>query len=153
MPAFLGVRTSSTVAVVQGAGFAESMSVADFRDSCKNGNKLPSVLLLFLHSLMTQISQSAACNRFHSIDARLARWLLMTSDRMHSDEFRITQEFLSNMLGVRREAVNKAAGGLQRKSFIQYNRGNLTILDRKELERTACPCYRMIKREYDAAAA
>lgn len=153
MSAFLGVETSANVAVVQGSGFADSMTVSDLRYSCRDGNDLPRVLLLFLHSLMTQISQSAACNRFHPIDARLARWLLMTRDRMHSDEFQITQEFMSNMLGVRREAVNKAAGDLQRGNFIHYHRGILTILDRKGLEGAACSCYKIIKREYDAAAA
>lgn len=153
MPVFLGVKTSVNVAVVQGAGFAESMSVSDFRYSCRDGTDLPRVLRLFLHSLMSQISQSAACNRFHPIDSRLARWLLMTADRMHANEFQITQEFLSNMLGVRREAVNKAAGDLQRDNFIHYNRGILTILDRKGLEGAACPCYQIIKREYRTMAA
>jgi CRP-like cAMP-binding protein len=98
---------------------------------------------------MTQIAQGAACNRFHPIDARLARWLLMTRDRMEADEFRLTQEFLSNMLGVRREGVNKAAGALQQQHLISYSRGNLSILDRVGLKAIASHCYGIIKGEYD----
>lgn len=98
---------------------------------------------------MSQISQSAACNRFHPIDARLSKWLLMTQDRMHADEFQITQEFLSNMLGVRREAVNKAAGVLQRQELISYVRGDLKVINRKGLEKTACACYAILKKEYE----
>ena len=96
-----------------------------------------------------QISQASACNRFHQIEARLARWLLMTQDRMHADEFQITQEFMSNMLGVRREAVNLAAGGLQRRGLIKYTRGNLAVLNCGGLEKAAWPCYATIKKEYD----
>jgi CRP-like cAMP-binding protein len=96
---------------------------------------------------MTQISQSAACNRFHSIESRLARWLLMTQDRMRSDDFRITQDFLSNMLGVRREAVNKAASALQNLELISYNRGQLSILNRNILASKACLCYPIISRQ------
>lgn len=148
LPLFLGVKNSNNRAVVQGAGFALCMSAADFLEECKTG-ELPHILLRFTHSLMTQISQSAACNRFHTIVSRLARWLLMTSDRMHSVEFQITQEFLSNMLGVRREAVNKAATHFQQSGIIRYSRGNLSILDRRELENTACNCYKIIKKDYD----
>ncbi len=149
LPVFLGVKTSANVAVVQGAGSAHRMTVSDFRDSCKDGSSLPKFLHLFLHSLMSQISQSAACNRFHPIDTRLSRWLLMTQDRMHADEFQITQEFLSNMLGVRREAVNKAAGILQRQELISYVRGNLKVKNRKGLEKAACACYAILKHEYE----
>jgi CRP-like cAMP-binding protein len=102
-----------------------------------------------MHSLFTQVSQSAACNRFHLIDERLARWLMMTRDRVGSSEFQITQEFLSNMLGVRREAVNKAAGILQERGLVSYLRGKMKIKDRKGLERAACTCYQIIKAEYD----
>lgn len=149
LPVFLGVSTSANRAVVQGSGHAQRISAADFRESCKNGGKLPQFIQRYIHSLLTQISQSAVCNRYHHIEARLARWLLMTHDRMHLDEFQITQEFLSNMLGVRREAVNKAAGDLQRHDLISYTRGHLTVNNRKGLEKAACPCYKIIRKEYE----
>ncbi|HWP52499.1 MAG TPA: helix-turn-helix domain-containing protein, partial [Pyrinomonadaceae bacterium] len=107
------------------------------------------LLRRYTHSRLTQIAQGAACNRFHPIDARLARWLLMTRDRMGTDEFRLTQEFLSNMLGVRREGVNKAAGILQQQDLISYSRGHLLILNRAGLTAIACHCYGIIKGEYD----
>ena len=146
---FLGVKTSSTTAVVQGSGFAMRMKASDFRKHTAENVAFRSIMLRYIHSLFTQISQSAACNQFHSIDERLARWLLMTRDRMRSNEFRITQEFLSNMLGVRREGVNKAAGLLQSRGLISYLRGNLKVRNRKGLERAACACYEIIKREYE----
>ena len=125
------------------------MKATAFRKECENGGSLPRILRRYTHSRLTQIAQGAACNRFHPIDARLARWLLMTRDRMGTDEFRLTQEFLSNMLGVRREGVNKAAGALQQKHLISYSRGNLLILDRVRLKAIACHCYGIIKAEYD----
>jgi CRP-like cAMP-binding protein len=153
LPVFLGVKVSGNVAVVQGAGSALRLPVENFLEICANGNRLTAVIQRFIHSLFIQISQSAACNRFHPIEERLARWLLMTQDRMHSNEFQITQEFLSNMLGVRREAVNKAAGSLHQHKLISYIRGNLTINDREGLEKAACPCYWIIKNEYEVTAA
>lgn len=152
LPVFLGVRTSGNVAVVQGAGTALRISADNFLAACSNGGSLTRIIQRFIHSLFIQISQSAACNRFHPIEQRLARWLLMTQDRMHSNEFQITQEFLSNMLGVRREAVNKAAGSLHNRELISYVRGELTINDRTGLEKAACPCYWIIKHEYETAA-
>jgi CRP-like cAMP-binding protein len=149
LPAFMGVKTSGNRAVVQGAGAAMRMKVAAFRKESDNGNSLTRLLRRYTHSQLTQIAQGAACNRFHAIDARLARWLLMTRDRMSSDEFQLTQEFLSNMLGVRREGVNKAAGALQQQHLISYSRGNLSILDRVGLKAIACDCYGIIKAEYD----
>ena len=146
---FLGVETSSTSAVVQGSGFAMRMKTSDFRKYATEDSAFRSIMLRYIHSLFTQISQSAACNQFHSIDERLARWLLMTRDRMRSNEFRITQNFLSNMLGVRREGVNKAAGLLQGRGLISYLRGNLKVRNRRGLERAACACYEIIKREYE----
>ena len=149
LPVFLGVKTSNNRAVVQGAGFALKMLAKDFLDECLRFVELSHILQRFTHSLITQISQSAVCNRYHEIEPRLARWLLMTHDRMKTDEFQITQEFLSNMLGVRREAVNKSASHFQQQQLISYSRGNLTILNRKELETAACRCYRIIKEDYD----
>ena len=149
LPVFLGVKTSNNRAIVQGAGVALEMKTADFLAECNNGGALPRLLQRYTHSLLIQISQSAACNRFHPIEARLARWLLMTSDRMESDEFQITQEFLSNMLGVRREGVSKSATHLQQNELISYSRGKITILNRAGLEAASCRCYFIIKDEYE----
>ncbi|MGI8883121.1 MAG: Crp/Fnr family transcriptional regulator [Pyrinomonadaceae bacterium] len=148
LPVFLGVKTSNNRAIVQGAGVALEMKTADFLAECNNGGALSRLLQRFTHSLLTQISQSAACNRFHEIEARLARWLLMTADRMASNEFQITQEFLSNMLGVRREGVSKAAANIQQNKLISYSRGKISVLDRAGLEAAACRCYFIIKDEY-----
>jgi CRP-like cAMP-binding protein len=149
LPPFMGVKTSGNRAVVQGAGAALKMKATAFRKECNLGGSLPRLLLRYSHSRLTQIGQGAACNLFHPINARLARWLLMTRDRMGNDEFQVTQEFLSNMLGVRREAVNKAASALQGKQLIKYSRGTLTTLDLEGLESVACNCYGVIKSEYD----
>jgi CRP-like cAMP-binding protein len=144
---FMGVKQSHVKAVVQGKGTAMRMNAADFERACSNGGSLSPVLLRFAHSMIVQISQSAVCFRFHIIEMRLARWLLMTSDRMETNEFRMTQEFLSNMLGVRREAVNRAATSLQRKELISYSRSNILIIDRSGLEAAACKCYSIIRDE------
>lgn len=141
---FLGVKMSTQRAVVQGAGIASKLSTAEFLIECDDGQDLSRIMRRFTYSLMTQIAQSAVCNRYHPIDTRLARWLLMTRDRMHSDEFQITQEFLSNMLGVRREAVNRAATKFHDDDLISYVRGRMIIGDGKELERRACSCYHLI---------
>jgi CRP-like cAMP-binding protein len=108
---------------------------------------LPGLLQRYSHSLLTQITQSAVCIRFHPLDARLARWLLMTHDRMGDDEFQLTQDFLSNMLGVRREGVSMAAGELQKRKLIRYSRGSLTVLDRAGLQAASCACYEIIRKE------
>ena len=150
LPLFMGVKTSRNRAVVQGAGSVLRMKATTFRKECENGGPLPQLLRRYSHSRLTQISQGAACNRFHPINARLARWLLMTADRMGTNELQLTQEFLSNMLGVRREGVNKAAGALQRRRLISYNRGTLMTLNRTGLEAAACHCYRVIKDEQDS---
>lgn len=147
LPVFMGVKTSRERAVVQGGGSAISMKATAFRKECANGSSLPRLLRRYTHSRLTQMSQGAACNRFHSIDARLARWLLMTRDRMGKDEFQLTQEFLSNMLGVRREGVSKAAAQLQKQQLISYSRGILTTLNPAGLEAIACRCYGIIKAE------
>ena len=152
LPVFLGTRTSINRTVVQGAGFALKMESDRFLSACESSPELQRVLHRFAYALMTQISQSAACNRFHPIDARLARWLMMTHDRMRSADFQITQEFLSNMLGVRREAVNKAATGFQEKELIRYSRGKLKILDADALEKIACSCYKVIAGEQIGAS-
>jgi CRP-like cAMP-binding protein len=147
---FMGVDFSATRAVVQGAGTAMRMSSAAVRTEANQLGSLHRLLHRYSQSLLTQVSQSAACNRFHLIDARLARWLLMTNDRLAAKEFPLTQEFLSNMLGVRREGVSKAAGALQAGKLIRYSRGVITILNRRALEAKSCPCYAIIKAETDA---
>lgn len=150
LPIFMGVNVSRTRALVQGAGSAMRMTSANVRHEANHLGALHSLLHRYTHSLLTQVSQSVACNRFHSVDARLARWLLMTSDRLGLDEFRLTQDFMSNMLGVRREGVNKAAGVLQTAKLIRYSRGRIAILDRPDLEGHSCECYRIVRAESDA---
>ena len=144
---FMDMDTSPYRAIVQGAGTAGRMKAAALRKEAGLGGSLHRLLHRYAHSLLTQVSQSAACNRFHMVDARLARWLLMTSDRLGKKEFRLTQDFLANMLGVRREGVNKAAGALQKDELIIYSRGQIRILDRAGLEATTCVCYEIMKDE------
>jgi CRP-like cAMP-binding protein len=151
MPMALGIGNSAVRALVQGSGSALRMTAARFRAEFKKNLPLQRALFRYTHLLMAQISQTAACNRFHEAEARLARWLLMTSDRVHADEFRLTHEFLAHMLGVRRVGVTQAARALQRKKLIDYSRGQIRILDRKGLEAAACTCYRIIKDLQDSA--
>ena len=150
LPVFMGVSTSSTRALVQGSGTAMRMSSAAVRIEANRLGSLPRLLHRYSHSLLTQVAQSSACNRFHLVNARLARWLLMTNDRLGLEEFPLTQEFLSNMLGVRREGVSKAAGALQAARLIRYSRGIITLLNRRGLEAKSCDCYTIIKAETDA---
>jgi CRP-like cAMP-binding protein len=145
----LGVGVSPLHAVVQGAGAAIRMDAAPFRRELDHGVALQHALKRYAYVLMAQVAQTAACNRFHLLEPRLARWLLMTSDRAHSDEFRVTHEFLAFMLGVRRVGVTKAAGLLQSRKLISYHRGEIRILDRGGLETAACGCYRDAKETYD----
>lgn len=147
LSSFLGVKTSPNRAVVQGSGEAMRLSAKALKAECALGGQLPVILHRFVHSLMSQISQSAACFRFHPVDRRLSRWLLMTSDRMGTREFQLTQHFLSAMLGVRREAVNKAAAELERRGLIEHTRGRVLITDRKQLVVAACECYAIIRKE------
>jgi CRP-like cAMP-binding protein len=149
---FLGVNYSLNRAVVQGVGSAMKMKATAFLKDCNNGGALPRLLQRYSHSMLTQITQAAVCNQFHSVEARLAHWLLMTNDRMADDEFQLTQEFLSNMLGVRREGVNKAAGKLQKRNLITYSRGCLKVLDRAGLEASSCGCYEVINEESTRSA-
>jgi CRP-like cAMP-binding protein len=144
LPLALGVERSPVRALVQGAGPAVRMSAARFRRELAASPLLARELHRYAHALMTQISQTAACNRFHMVGARLARWLLMTRDRVRSTQFRMTHEFLSHMLGVRRVGVTEAASALQRASLIEYTRGNIRILDHAGLEAASCSCYRSI---------
>ena len=147
---FMGVNESRTRALVQGSGTAMRMQAAVLRQEANHLSFLHRLLHRYTHSLLTQISQSSACNRFHNVDARLARWLLMTRDRLGVDEFRLTQDFMSNMLGARREGVNRAAGALQNRKLIGYSRGIIKILSIKGLEAASCACYSLIKTESDS---
>ena len=153
VPVALGTTISPFKAVVQGGGTAMRMNTADFRRNFNDNPALRRELFLFTHLLMIQIAQTAACNRFHVVTQRMARWLLMTHDRVNSNEFRITQEFLALMLGVRRVGVTVAALGLQERKLIGYHRGTITILDHKGLVAAACGCYKTVKDIYTQAQA
>lgn len=145
VPLVLGADVSPVRALVQGAGTALRMNATRFRREFGRSPPLQRELYHYLNALMAQITQTAACNRFHVVEARLARWLLMTSDRVRAEEFQLTHEFLSHMLGVRRVGVTEAASVLQRRKLIEYSRGNITILDHRGLQMAACACYEGIR--------
>jgi len=137
----LGIAVSPVRALVQGSGAALRMEAGRFSGALGESPPLQRALNRFAGGLMAQISQTAACNRFHVVEQRLARWLLMTRDRLRSAEFRLTHEFLSQMLGVRRVGVTQAASALQQRGLIEYRRGEIRILDPRGLEAAACACY------------
>lgn len=141
----LGASKSSVRALVQGTGSAMRMTAECFLREFRRSQTLQRVLLQFTDQLMAQISQTAACNRFHMVEGRLARWLLMTAERMRTATFQLTHVFIADMLGVRREGVTVAAIALQRRGLIQYRRGNITILDQPGLEAACCSCYRHLQ--------
>lgn len=149
IPLFLGVNTSSVRALVQGSGSAMRITAASFRNHAAGSTSLRRELNRYLYTFIVQVAQTAACNSRHQLGHRLARWLLMTHDRMQSDEFYLTQEFLAQMLSVQRAGVTEAAGLLQKKKLISYKRGHITVLDRRGLERASCACYRTVNRICD----
>jgi CRP-like cAMP-binding protein len=149
IPLVLGIDVSPVRAVVQGAGPALRMSAPAFCHELGRSQALQREIDRYVFVHLSQLAQAAACTRFHVVEARLARWLLMTQDRAHADKFRITQEFLALMLGVRRVGVTKAASSLQKRRLIHYMRGNITILDRRGLKAASCGCYKADRESYD----
>jgi len=151
MPFILGMGVSGVRAIVQGGGNALRMPSAAFRIAFNRSRGLQDALYRYTYALMAQISQTAACNRFHEAEPRLSRWLLMTRDRVGSDKFLLTHEFLAHMLGVRREGVTEAASALKQRKLISYARGKIEILDVKGLKESACSCYQIVKTVFDRA--
>lgn len=146
--AALGIDVSYFRAVVQGDGTAVRIPFSRLHDECKACGPWFRDLYRSTHALMNQAAQTAACNRFHNVEERLARWLMATRDRVHSNHFKLTHEFLSKMLGVRRVGVTEAAASLQKRKLISYSRGNIQVLDPSGLEACACECYGSIKDMY-----
>ena len=146
---FMGGETTSSRAIVQIAGDAVRMKAADAKKAFANGGRFQDLLLRYTQSLITQISQTAVCNRLHSVEQQLCRWLLINHDQLVSNKLVMTQELIANMLGVRREGVSVAATHLQKRGVIKYSRGTISILDRKKLETEACECYQVVMDEYD----
>jgi CRP-like cAMP-binding protein len=145
---FMGGETTPSHAVVQGGGVALRIKAKAMLDEFKRGGEFQLLLLRYTQALITQISQTAVCNRLHSVEQRLCRWLLMTHDRTESDELQMTHEFISHMLGVRREGVTLAAHRLQEAGMISYVRGHIHILDREQLLAHVCECYQVVRAEH-----
>ena len=146
---FMGGGTMPNRAVVQSAGGALRMKAKILKDEFALGGKFQQLLLRYTQALITQISQTAVCNRLHSVEQQLSRWLLLSHDRLNTDELIMTQELIADMLGVRREGVTVAAGRLQDYGAISYVRGRIQILDRQKLEEAVCECYRVVKNEFE----
>jgi CRP-like cAMP-binding protein len=146
---FLGSVTSPLEAVVQLMGEGYRMRADVLREEFRRGEHLQDLLLRYTQAFIMQIAQTAACNRVHPIDGRLARWLLMCQDRAHSSELQLTHEFIAIMLGTRRAGVSEAAAKLQDESAIRYRRGHVNILDRQKLEAYSCECYEIVKKEFE----
>jgi CRP-like cAMP-binding protein len=149
VPVFLGAERSPTKAFCQVAGQALKMRADSFRRALEEHPELADVVRRYTQGMVNQISQTTACNHVHSVQARMCRWLLMTHDRVGADEFHLTQEFLAQMLGVRRPSVTVAAGLLQKAGLIRYQRGRIHIADRAGLEITACECYETVRQEFN----
>ena len=146
---FMGGETTPSRAVVQSAGEGYRLRAAVLKKEFERGGALQQLLLRYTQALITQMAQTAVCNRHHSVDQQLCRWLLLTLDRLPGNKLVMTQELIANMLGVRREGVTEAAGHLQGAGLIEYSRGRITVLDRKRLEKRVCECYSVVKNEYD----
>jgi CRP-like cAMP-binding protein len=150
LPVFFGTPIASSRCFIQVTGFAYRVSASTFTELIPTLPQLSGSLLRYTSSFLTMVAQSAACNRMHVVEARLARWLLMTHDRVDSDEVPLTQEFLGHMLGVRRPAVSIAGATLQKAGLIRYSRGKIAVLDRAGLEEASCECYAHVKRVYES---
>jgi CRP-like cAMP-binding protein len=148
-PVFLGADRSPTTAIVQIPGDALRMEVKVFQKEMKRDGPLHGLVQRYTQAMINQISQSVVCNRRHSVEKRICRWLLMSHDRMADDEFLLTHEFLAQMLGVRRPTLTSVAGTLQKAGLISYHRGKINVLDRKGLEAACCECYKVVARELD----
>jgi len=146
---FMGGETTPSRAVVQSAGYAYRLKASLLKKEFERGGPLQYLLLRYTQALITQMAQTAVCNRHHSVEQQLCRWLLLSLDRLPSNELSMTQELIANMLGVRREGVTEAAGKLQAAGLIQYSRGKITVLDRPKLEARVCECYAVVKQESD----
>ena len=146
---FMGGDTTPSRAVVQSAGCAYKLKAVILKQEFDNGGELQHLALRFTQALITQMAQTAVCNRHHSVEQQLCRWLLLSLDRLPSNVLSMTQELIANMLGVRREGVTEAAGHLQKAGLIKYSRGRITVLDRRKLEARVCECYAVVKKEYD----
>jgi CRP-like cAMP-binding protein len=146
---FMGGETTPSRAVVQSAGSAYRLKGQVLKQEFNRSGTLQHLLLRYTQALLTQMAQTAVCNRHHTLDQQLCRWLLLSLDRLTSNQLTMTQELIANMLGVRREGVTEAAGKLQGVGLIHYSRGHITVLDRPGLEAKACECYRAVKREFD----
>ena len=146
---FMGGETTTNRAVVQSAGSAYQMTGARLKEEFERHGELLHILLRYTQALITQMAQTAVCNRHHSVDQQLCRWLLLSLDRLSSDKLTMTQELIANMLGVRREGVTEAAGKLQKLGVIRYRRGEIAVLDRPRLEQLCCECYGVVKTEAD----
>jgi CRP-like cAMP-binding protein len=148
MPIIMGGGISPHRAIVQASGTALRMSAQHLREECERVGPLQQLLMRYNQALMIQIGQTAVCNRHHSVDQQLCRWLLMSIDRLPNNDLTMTQELIANMLGVRREGVTEAAGKLQRTGAIRYQRGRITVLDRPQLHQLCCECYDVVQKEY-----
>ncbi|MDJ0532679.1 MAG: Crp/Fnr family transcriptional regulator [Xenococcaceae cyanobacterium MO_207.B15] len=148
LPAILGGNCTTSRSIVQIPGSAMKLSATVLQREFHRGSKLQEILLLYTQALLTQVSQTAACNRQHNIKERLARWLLLVQDSVLSNELPLTQEFIANMLGTRRSGVTVAAGKLQKAGIIRYHRGKITIINQENLEAAACECYSLVHKEF-----
>lgn len=146
---FMGGESTPSRAIVQSGGHAYRLLGQRLKDEFNRHGELLVLMLRYTQSLITQMAQTAVCNRHHSIDQQLCRWLLLSLDRLPNNQLTMTQELIANMLGVRREGVTEAAGKLQRQGVIEYSRGHITVLDRRKLEQLSCECYEVVKRESD----
>ena len=146
---FMGGATTTNRAIVQSAGSAYRLTRRRLKQEFERHGEMLHILLRYTQALITQMAQTAVCNRHHSVDQQLCRWLLLSLDRLASNELTMTQELIANMLGVRREGVTEAAGKLQKLGVIRYRRGKITVLDRSQLEALSCECYEVVKKETD----